>query len=320
MSDTVIKIENLKKQYKLDTIGGATLNKEEKSKQRLIWVDLLRVLATWGVISIHGKSCYEFEVGTYKWVEYGFISAAFTCCVPVFLMLSGYLSLQRCVSIGDTLKKRAPRVILMKLVSMFLLALSGGMYALFRSQPIISQMKSTIGNWGYTTLYLSVLLGCYLVTPFLYKITENRELEKYFLLLSVVFCFIVPAFTDLEYVRSVMPHFITDIMEWLDFGQVYLPVGSAALFVLGHYLGVISEKISKKEAGIFLAIGFIVWELSTLWQLADLERTSILSVLRYGRYYGSYVAPLLTLYSASVFVFFKVAWGGYPSLPEYLAG
>lgn len=282
----------------------------EKNKNRLIWVDLLRVAATWGVISIHGKSCYEFAVGTYKWVEYVLIGTTATCCVPVFLMLSGYLSLQKCVSIGDTLKRRVPRVVLMKLVSLFLCALCGCLYALFRSQPVLPQIKISLEQWGFGTSYLSVLLGCYLVTPFLYKIIENRELEKYFLLLSVMFCFIVPTFTDLEYVRNVMPHFITSIMEWLDYGQVYLPVGSAALFVLGHYLGAISEKISKREACIFLAIGFITWELSSFWQIANLESTSILSALRYGRYYGSYVAPLLTLYSAAVFVFFKVIFEG----------
>lgn len=77
----------------------------EKSKERLIWVDLLRIVATWGVISIHGKSCYEFEVGTYKWIENGILGAAFTFCVPVFLMLSGYLSLQKYVSVEETIKK-----------------------------------------------------------------------------------------------------------------------------------------------------------------------------------------------------------------------
>lgn len=97
-----------------------------EKRERLIWVDLLRITATWGVISIHGKSCYEFEIGTYRWVEYGIISFAFTFCVPVFLMLSGYLSLQRQVSIEDTVKRKVPRIILMKLVSLFLCAFSGG--------------------------------------------------------------------------------------------------------------------------------------------------------------------------------------------------
>lgn len=275
----------------------------EKSKQRIIWVDLLRVIATWGVISIHGKSWYEFEGGTYRWYECILIGGAFTCCVPIFLMLSGYLSLQKNVSIGDTLKRRVPRVVLMKLISLSLCAIGGVLYALFRSQPVFTQIEISVREWGFGTSYLSVLLGCYLVTPFLYKITENRKLEEYFLILSVVFCFIVPTFTDLEYVRNAMPDFITSIMEWLDYGQVYVPVGSAAFFVLGHYLGIISEKISKRKACLFFIAGFMIWE------LANLKSISILSILRYGRYYGSYVAPLLTFYSASVFIFFKVVLG-----------
>lgn len=281
-----------------------------KCEERLIWVDLLRITATWGVISIHGKSCYEFEIGTYRWVEYGIISFAFTFCVPVFLMLSGYLSLQRQVSIGDTIKRKVPRVILMKLVSLFLCVFSGGVYALFCSrQPVLDQIKIAVRGWGFGTSYLSVLLGCYLVAPLLYKIVENKRYEEYYLVLAAIFCFVIPAFVDIDYVRNTMPGFITDIMEWIDYGQVYLPVGSAALFVLGHYLGRISKKVSRMKACMLLLLGFIAWVLLSFWQLANLGEESILSIFGYGRYYGSYVAPLITLYSSGVFLFFKVVLG-----------
>lgn len=185
-----------------------------------------------------------------------------------------------------------------------------GVYALFCSrQPVLDQIKIAARDWGFGTSYLSVLLGCYLVAPLLYKIVENERCEEYFLVLAAIFCFLVPAFVDIEYVKNVVPGFVTDIMEWIDYGQVYLPVGSAALFVLGHYLGRISEKISRKKVCIFLFVGFIAWVLSSFWQLANLEKASVLSVFRYGRYYGSYVAPLITLYSAGIFLFFKVVLG-----------
>lgn len=192
----------------------------------------------------------------------------------------------------------------------FMCIFRGGVFALFcLRQPVLDQAKTAARSWGFGTSYLSVLLGCYLVAPLLYKIVEDERYEKYFLVLAAIFCFVIPAFVDLDYVRDVMPGFITDIMEWIDYGQVYLPVGSAALFVLGHYLGRISEKISRTKVCMLLLLGFIVWELSSFWQLVNLGEASILSVLRYGRYYGSYVAPLITLYSAGVFLFFKVVLG-----------
>lgn len=279
-------------------------------QQRSLWIDILRIVATWGVISIHGKSCYDFEIGTYRWIEYGIISFTFSFCVPVFLMLSGYLSLRKEVTIEATLKKRVPRVVLMKLISLGLCAVAGGMYAFVKSEPVFLQVKTSVSRWGYGTSYLAVLLGCYLVTPFLYKIIENRKYEEYFLVLSAIFCFIVPSFVDLDYVRNTAPGLINSVMDWLDYGQVYVPVGSAALFVLGHYLGIISEKVNKRKSIVFLIIGFLLWASSGFWQIMNPDGNSILSVLRYGRYYGSYVSPLLTIYSASVFLCFKTIMGG----------
>ena len=277
----------------------------EKQRKRIEWVDLLRILATWGVISIHGKSCYTFEAGTYKWFEYGFIGCGFTFCVPVFLMLSGYLSLQKEISIKSTVTKRVPRIVSMQLISILLCLSAGILEALVRGQNIKDWIHTT-SEWGIGTTYLSVLAGCYLVSPFLCKIIEEKKSEEYFLILSVVFCLIVPSFADLEYVRSAMPTAIRYIIYWIDYGQVYIPVGSTALFVLGHYLGRISDKISKRMAVSFLLIGFFAWEGSSFYTMFYPEKNTILSVLRYGRYYGSYVSPLITLYSASVFVFFMV--------------
>ena len=74
---------------------GLRENFEKPSETRTIWVDILRIIATWGVISIHGKSSYSLELGSIKWMESSIIGFAFTFCVPVFLMLSGMLTLKK---------------------------------------------------------------------------------------------------------------------------------------------------------------------------------------------------------------------------------
>lgn len=275
----------------------------KNNEKRIVWVDLLRIIATWGVISIHGKSCYEFETGTLKWFEANVIGFAFTFCVPVFLMLSGYLSLKRELSIRDTLKQRVFKAGLMKILSLVLCALTGVIIALIKNERIIDWLNNTRG-WGFGSSYFAVLAGCYLVSPFIYLFIKDVKYEKYFLILSFIFCFIVPPFSDLDYVKSAVPNWLTAVMNWIDYGQVYIPVGSVSLFVLGHYLGKISDKISKKFAVSFFAISFIAWELSGFNALTN--NNIIVSVLRYGRYYGSYVSPLITMYASSVFLLFKV--------------
>ena len=64
--------------------------------------------------------------------------------------------------------------------------------------------------------------------------------------------------------------------------------------------------MSKRMATIFLAIGFFIWITASFYQAAFPEKQTIISVLRYGKYYGGYVSPMLLLYSASIFIFFKV--------------
>lgn len=125
------------------------------------------------------------------------------------------------------------------------------------------------------------------------------------MILAMIFCWVVPSFVDLPYVRENVPSFINAAMSWIDYGQVYVPVGSAMFFVLGHYLDRISHKISKRMAIIVVIIGFFSWVLPGMWTIAHPNQQNILTILRYGRYYGSYVAPLITFYTATLFIFFK---------------
>lgn len=281
-------------------------------KKRVLWVDLLRIFATWGVISIHGKSSYDFEIGTYRWWEYGFIGLFFTFCVPVFLMLSGYLSLSHNRGIEETVKKRVPRVILMRVFTIILCALCGGGVNLIKnilnlsSDSVIHGAIYAVNYWSKTVPYFSILAGCYIVTPLLYKIVEDIKYEEYFLVLSVVFCFIIPAFVDLDYVRNICPNVILKIFDWFQLADVYLPVGSVSLYLLGHYLGKKSENFSRNHVFAFFIVSSLLWIGAGLWQLYNPEKRNLISVLRYGRYYGSYVSPILTLHSASVFLLFKI--------------
>lgn len=54
------------------------------SKKRVQWIDMLRITATWGVISIHGKSCYDFDIGTRKWIECNIMGGHLFFVFPFF--------------------------------------------------------------------------------------------------------------------------------------------------------------------------------------------------------------------------------------------
>lgn len=134
---------------------------------------------------------------------------------------------------------------------------------------------------------------------------NDDKFEKYFIILAGIFNFIVPII-DLDIFTQKLPNAILYILQWFDFSEVYLPVGAVWFFVLGHYIDKKANMISKRKSAILLICG-IISELgyTFIYQLMP-EKFWWLKILGYGRYYGSYVAPIVTFYSVSIFLFFRV--------------
>ena len=69
------------------------IKNEGKTGNRIIWIDLLRILMTWMVVSIHGKCIECPEIIGRQWFEFRIVEAIPFCAVPVFFMISGALVL-----------------------------------------------------------------------------------------------------------------------------------------------------------------------------------------------------------------------------------
>lgn len=268
---------------------------------RKAWVDLLRIFCTFGVISIHGKCCYNFEIGTVRWAEYNLFNLS-AIYVPLFLCVSGMLTLSREVSIENAIKNKAFRIIKMRILSLVLCCIGAVILVLKKDRPF---SFDSVMELGYGTSFLAVLFGCYLVAPFLCRIVEDRKLESYFIVLGFVFGMVVPQFCDLDFMDQ-MPRLAKEIAKWLDYAEILVPLGAAWYFVLGHYLDRIASEISKRAVVVFFVACNILWYVATVAFSYDSEKFVGIRFLTYGRYYGSYVAPLLAIYVASYFLFFRV--------------
>lgn len=275
------------------------INLVDTVSDRIVWIDLLRIVATWGVICIHGRS-YSPEKEAYL-----IMGSMFTCCVPCFLMLSGYLMLGKERSLKKILLHSCPKVLGMKLFSLLFSGLIGLTIALINNSELAPNVKMAMEYYGFGTDYLAMLLGCYLVTPFLYEIIKNEHIEKYFIVLGSIFCFIVPMFTDIQYVQMQCPRWLVTFVNWIAYGEVFVPVGAAWYFVVAHYLG---KRINKKHvlgSIIMYIICCAMWVGMDWYLIHNPDAQNLISVFRYGKYYGSYVSPIVTLYSISVFCMFK---------------
>lgn len=127
----------------------------------------------------------------------------------------------------------------------------------------------------------------------------------YFLILALFFSLVVPLFVDLDYVVELFPT-ISHVFSLIDSSQVYLPVGSTIYFLVGYLLDRVANRISKRKAIVLLIVAFFLFEALSIIDVYRPEAKSIITVLRYGRYYGSYVSLAIMFYAVSVFLFLEL--------------
>jgi surface polysaccharide O-acyltransferase-like enzyme len=161
---------------------------QQPIKQREIWLDNLRIIATICVVIIHVSCCPPDNIllqdaATLITSKVYHTSVRF--CVPLFVMISGSIQLHQTTSAISFYKKRIPRILLILWVwgTIYI-----GFNHIFRSQY---NMKGYISSFllgstpGSTHLwFLYLITELYLITPLLWQLV-NRLSDKKILFLSV---------------------------------------------------------------------------------------------------------------------------------------
>ena len=82
-------------------------------REKIIWIDNLRVIATIAVIMLHVSAPILYKYGSisnYIWNIGNLFDGMVRWCVPIFFMLSGALLLNEDLEISSFLKKRLLRI------------------------------------------------------------------------------------------------------------------------------------------------------------------------------------------------------------------
>ncbi|MHC1695252.1 MAG: acyltransferase [Eubacteriales bacterium] len=196
----------------------------------LPFLDIIRCAACMMVILLHSISPYILNTsyyGTKSWWMFLVLNSLCRTGVPLFLMISGYLLLSdgKSGGIGGFYKKRLPHIVLA-------LAAWNVIYYLFFTvvdkTPVgVMDFIGKVLNSGsaYHLWYLYTLLGIYLLTPFLKKITDACTLRQLCLLLLLI-CF---CGTIRPFINTVTPLYI----------YFFDPLANGYLgyFLLGYILG-----------------------------------------------------------------------------------
>jgi surface polysaccharide O-acyltransferase-like enzyme len=174
----------------------------------MCWIDNARILAIFAVVLLHvsAQALTENAVGSTNWWVGAFFNSATRWGVPVFVLLSGALLLGRSSQEGarDFYRKRASRV----LVPLLFWSLAFVLWVALKTT-----LKGGVPDWAslgrrllsgqpyYHLWFLYMILGLYLLTPFL-RLLFERAPDRQVLQLSLLLFALVGA--DAVY-QSVQP-------------------------------------------------------------------------------------------------------------------
>ena len=211
---------------------------QQNTSQRIIYYDLLRVVATFIVIFRHVCASefheYPFSINWCIASTYNFLVPR---AVPIFVMISGALMLNpnKEITYQDILKRRIPRLLLAYvfwtlLYVLYSFALRG--FAGFTIKRLFSQ---AIVAPCFHLWFLPMLMGVYLLIPMLRKIAQDIKLLRYALIIWIVFEFV--SFFQFVEVLKVVKHFYS----LFNMNSI---VGFSGYFLLGYFLS--RHDFSKK--------------------------------------------------------------------------
>lgn len=260
-------------------------------KKRILYLDILRVIACFAVIMIHvtvsnwnTTSVYEFE-----WKVFNFYYLSFRFCVPVFVMISGVFFLEPDKNID--LKKILNNIL--RIVQVFIFwSLIYETYSVVVKRGTINLIFFINIIYGhYHMWFLFMIVGLYIITPFLREIAKDKRLIEYFIILSFIFGYLVNFLMFIPKMNTIIEVIINKM-------NLFFVLGYTGYFFTGYYL-------NKYE--LDLRIKKLIYILAIISLLATILISSFLSI-KSGKPNSSlcgYLLPNTFVISCAIFIFFK---------------
>ena len=225
-------------------------------KKRIVWLDFLRVIAIIGVIIIHivGNTINTYQLSGNSKIVYGIFSNVCYISIPIFVMLSGALFLDRKISYKTMFLKYIRRILLVILLfgtfySALELVFSTHSFGI-NSIGIICKKIITNDIWAHMW-YLYLVIALYLLTPLLENWVCNSSKKEQLVLLIILYVFTI-------FIKEIEPFLGLKI-------GFYIPIsdGYIFLYLLGNYL--YKYDFNKISRYIIYLLGFISFCLIVLF-------------------------------------------------------
>lgn len=292
----------------------------EKTTQRLLYADLLRIFATFGVIVIHvgATGWYTKAAYTWDWQIMNMWHSIFRWPVPLFVMISGMFNIEK-FDIGQPLKKGIKNII-KKLFHIYCTLffwtifynifipiilhynikefLTNPLDFLNLREILYCFYKAIIGNSWFHFWFLYMIIGLYILTPLIKIFIANcrRNYLEYFL--AIVFLAVALNFFDT----------LKDILKDIVFlpHSLYIQIpelsGYVGYYIAGYYFS--KYKLPKK-------VEYIIYILGVLSVFFSIFGTSFISIKKHELNQTLLVAttPHIMIATVAIFLFVKNSLG-----------
>lgn len=236
-------------------------------KNRIIYLDILRIMAAFAVIVIHVSTQFwhSESINSLNWIFMNFWNAISRWAVPVFVMISGclFFSKNKEVKIKTIFKK----YILRLLFAFIIWTIIYSIFSIVIYKKDFDTVIATFISGYYHMWYLFAIAGVYMAYPLLINIIKEEQKIKYFLLIVFLLQFLISniiKFGDIL-VPNLNNNTLTMVMNNIHSSFNYLipgdVLGYSFYFVLGYYL--YNNELQKKHIK-FVYIGSIISFLLTI--------------------------------------------------------
>lgn len=211
-------------------------------KERFVYLDVVKILAILFVVYNHVINYIDLS-STLSKIFFVFSFDICKVAVPLFIMTSGALLLRKDDKYSNIYGKRIIRILvpLVLVITLNLIIFNNN----FRFSSVHDFLFTIIGNLNcevmpYWSWYLFMLLGLYIMLPFIRKMIKNFN-DKDFKFFTLIFCLIVGFANFVPVLSAVFFNEVTNV------NRSFMPtLFSIAIgyFVFGYYIS--KMNISKK--------------------------------------------------------------------------
>jgi len=226
-------------------------------RNRIIYFDILRIMATFFVIVLHvsATNWRGTDINSFAWRMMTLYNSISRWCVPIFVMISGALFLNRDITLKQIYGKYILRLVLSFSFWSFVYT---AVWYVKGEKNISGFIRSFIKGYNHLW-FIYMITGLYMITPMLNRIVSDKKLLRYFLILSFVFAIAIPQ------VISIIRTFSVQDGDWVEsvINQAHLKfvLGFSFYFVLGYY---VSKTVITKKQSVIIYIGGLSGFLSTV--------------------------------------------------------